>query len=80
MGAAGCAATLKRAGFSSFTYTVKSDEPKGTFLGTNPSGGAPKGSQIGLMVSQGPKKKEEPTPEPSASASPQEKVKEQPRR
>jgi len=80
MGAAGCAATLRRAGFSSFTYTVKSDEPKGTFLGTNPSGGAPKGSQIGLMVSQGPKKKEEPTPEPSASASPQEKVKEQPRR
>jgi len=80
MGAGSCAARLREAGFGSYTYSVASDKPKGTFLWTNPSGGAPKGSQIGLAISKGPKKVEEPTAEPSASASPSEEQKNKPRR
>lgn len=55
MGIASCASALRSAGFTTYTTYVDSDEPKGTFLGTDPSGSAPKFSQIGLKLSKGPK-------------------------
>ena len=64
MSASSCASVLRRAGFTTYTMQVDSDRPKGTFVGTSPSGSAPKYSQIGLMISKGPKKPE-PTETPT---------------
>ncbi len=60
MSADSCASVLRKAGFTTYKFQVESDKPKGTFVGTSPSGSAPKFSQIGLMISKGPKKKPEP--------------------
>ena len=71
MGAASCRATLEAAGFTTYSYYLDSDRPKGTFLGTYPSGSAATYSRIGLMFSNGPKGKDSketpaPTPKPTA--------------
>lgn len=70
MSAASCASLLRGAGFTTFTMNVDSDKPKGTFVGTSPSGAAPKYSQIALLISKGPKK--EPKPDPTETPEPPE--------
>ncbi len=55
-GVAACRAALRKAGFLSYESKVDSDEPKGAFVGLNPSGSAPKKSAIAIQVSNGPKK------------------------
>ncbi len=52
----GCAKALHKAGFSSYVDKVDSDAPKGSIVGLDPSGSAPKYSSIGINVSNGPKK------------------------
>ena len=51
-----CKKKLSKAGFAPFTTQVKSDAAKGTLVGTNPSGKAPKLSSIAIQISKGPKK------------------------
>jgi len=52
----GCTAVLTRAGFAVGTEDVFSDTvAKGGVMGTKPSGRAPKGSEIVIQVSKGPK-------------------------
>lgn len=72
MGVASCQALLREAGFTTYTTYIASDRPKGTFLGVTPSGSAPKFSQIGLLLSQGPKKKKssEETSQPAPAPAP----------
>ncbi len=66
MGASSCAAVLRRVGFTTYTVNVESERPKGTFVGTNPAGSAPKYSQIALLISKGPKVEKPPeTPSPT---------------
>lgn len=47
-------AALNKAGFATQTVRVDSDEPEGTFLGTDPSGKASLGVTVNLMISRGP--------------------------
>ena len=72
MGSGSCGSVLRRAGFTTYTTYIESEQPKGTFLGTSPSGSAPKFSQVGLLLSKGPKKVEpvEPTPTPTPTKPP----------
>ena len=56
----GCRRALDRAGFSSHLDEVESYEPKGTVLGTDPSGKAPKLSSVAIRVSDGKGKPPEP--------------------
>ncbi|MGC3954673.1 MAG: transglycosylase domain-containing protein [Propionicimonas sp.] len=51
-----CLKKLQDAGFPAYTIKVNSDAAKGTLVGTQPSGKAPKGSGIAVQVSKGPKK------------------------
>lgn len=60
-------AALEEAGFQTTRWGVYSDSPKGTFMGTSPSGSAVKFSTIRLKVSMGPRP---PEPTPSAPAPP----------
>ena len=53
MSLAGCRSVLARAGFASYVDKVKSKAKKGTVLGTDPSGRAPKLSAIAIRVSDG---------------------------
>jgi membrane peptidoglycan carboxypeptidase len=46
-------AALNKAGFATQTIRVTSDEPEGTFLGTDPSGKASLGATVSLMISRG---------------------------
>ena len=68
MSVGGCRKALERAGFSSHLDEVESPEPKGTVLGTDPSGKAPKLSSVAIKVSDGkgkkPEEKKEPEVEP----------------
>ncbi|MGB2766102.1 MAG: hypothetical protein WBC14_03330, partial [Propionicimonas sp.] len=56
--------TLESAGFTTYSFYVDSERPKGTFLGTSPSGSAAPYSRIGLMLSKGPEQ-DNPSPSPS---------------
>lgn len=63
-----CRSALERLGFSTHLDEVESPEPKGTVLGTDPSGKAPKLSSIAIRVSDGKGKKpeeEKPKDEPT---------------
>jgi membrane peptidoglycan carboxypeptidase len=51
-----CMRKLEKAGFTHYTSNVNSDAAKGTLVGTNPSGKAPKHSSIEIEISKGPKK------------------------
>ena len=51
-----CKRKLEKAGFTAYTSNVKSDAAKGTLVGTQPNGKAPKGSGIAIQISKGPKK------------------------
>ncbi len=50
-----CEKKLEKAGFSAYSIKVKSDAAKGTLVGTEPSGKAPKGSGVAIQISKGPK-------------------------
>lgn len=63
MTVSGCRRALDRAGFSSHLDEVESYEPKGTVLGTDPSGKAPKLSSVAIRVSDGKGKPPEPEPD-----------------
>jgi len=65
---AACRRALDRAGFSSHLSEVESPEPKGTVLGTDPSGKAPKLSSIAILISDG--KGEPPDPEAEEDGQP----------
>jgi len=67
MSVAGCRAALARAGFSSYVDQVESSAKKGTVVGTSPSGSAPKLSAIGIRVSDGSKKPDEPKADSGSS-------------
>ncbi|MFT3860281.1 transglycosylase domain-containing protein [Micropruina sp.] len=72
-----CRILLNRAGFNSYTDTIASNTPKGTYLGLNPSGVAVRGTSIRILISAGPvtkktekkddekKDDEKPTPKPT---------------
>ncbi len=49
----GCRAVLEDAGFSSFVSQVRSTAGKGTVVGTQPGGRAPKFSSVAILVSDG---------------------------
>ena len=73
LSASSCASVLRRAGFTTYTVRVESDEPVDTLVGLSPAGSAPKFSQIALLISKGPKKVEPsvaPTPTPTKPAKP----------
>ena len=55
----GCRSILLGAGFGSYTDTIASNAPKGTFLGISPSGVAVRGTSIRILISAGPAKKPE---------------------
>jgi membrane peptidoglycan carboxypeptidase len=60
--------TLSAAGFSAGAIQQKDSEaPKGTVLGTNPVGRAPKGSGVAVVVSSGVKPKPDPTESTNSS-------------
>ncbi len=63
MSIGGCRAALERAGFSSHLDEVESPEEKGTVLGTDPSGKAPKLSSVAIKISDGKGKKPDEEPE-----------------
>lgn len=50
----GCRAILLKAGFGSYTESIASNSPKGTFLGISPSGVAVRGTSIRILISSGP--------------------------
>ena len=49
-----CREVLANAGFSTRTVSTTNRRPKGTFLGISPTGTAPQGSTIRLLISSGP--------------------------
>jgi hypothetical protein len=56
MGPSSCAASLRAAGFSTYTTLQYSDTVgKGGLIGLTRSGSAGKGSAVGIIVSKGPK-------------------------
>ena len=68
---ASCKTILSRAGFVWTVVSVDSDSPKGTFLGTSPSGSAFYGQSILIQVSKGAKQQPKPStssPTPSTPA------------
>jgi membrane carboxypeptidase/penicillin-binding protein len=71
MSVGGCRGALARAGFSSHLDEVESPEPKGTVLGTDPAGKAPKLSSVAIKVSDGKgKQPEEEEPDDENPATP----------
>ena len=71
MSVGGCRGALGRAGFSSHLDEVESPEPKGTVLGTDPAGKAPKLSSVAIKVSDGKgKQPEEEEPDDENPATP----------
>lgn len=59
-GVSNCRTVLLNAGFGSYTDTIASNTPKGTFLGISPSGVAVRGTSIRILISAGPKKVKKP--------------------
>ena len=55
-----CKAVLANAGFNSYTDSIASNTPKGTFLGISPPGVAVRGTSIRILISSGPKPKPKP--------------------
>ncbi len=51
---ANCRTILANAGFGSYTDSIASNTPKGTFLGISPSGVAVRGTSIRILISSGP--------------------------
>ncbi|MDR1767864.1 MAG: penicillin-binding protein [Propionibacteriaceae bacterium] len=74
-----CKRRIEAAGFTWSVSTVDSDSPKGDFLGTSPSGTAPKGASITLRVSGGKSKaqKEKEAKEAAAKAKAEAEAKKQ---
>ena len=58
--------TLEAAGFTTTIFQVYDQSPAGTFLGTSPSGSAPRFSTIALRVSRGPDPSQPVSPPPVA--------------
>ena len=53
-GVPNCRTILANAGFGSYTDSIASNTPKGTFLGISPSGVAVRGTSIRILISSGP--------------------------
>lgn len=71
MGVSSCRATLASAGFGSYiTYDYSDTVPKGGLVGLNRYGSVPKGSEIGVVVSKGPKPAPKPTSTPTSTPTP----------
>ncbi|MGC3995649.1 MAG: transglycosylase domain-containing protein [Propionicimonas sp.] len=74
MGWSSCRAALSSAGFSSYvTYQYSDTVAKGGLIGLTRSGSVPKGSEIGVIVSKGPKPEPKPTSSPTPSTEPTRK-------
>jgi membrane peptidoglycan carboxypeptidase len=65
---------LAQAGFDGYVVEVSARSSQGTVVGTNPSGTAPKGSSVAILVSSGytPPPQTRPDPEPEEQAPPAE--------
>ncbi|MEA5052106.1 MAG: transglycosylase domain-containing protein [Propionicimonas sp.] len=75
-----CRSRLERAGFSSYLDEVDSAAAKGTVVGLDPSGKAPKLSSIAIKVSNGKKKEEPDKPKPDSDKPATEPPRRPPRR
>ncbi len=83
---ANCKTVLLNAGFGSYTDSIASNTPKGTFLGLSPAGVAVRGTSIRILISSGPapkpkpdkkddKPSDKPSDKPKPSPSPSKKKK-----
>jgi hypothetical protein len=71
MGPASCRAALRAVGFGSYyDYRYDDDVPRGGLIGLTRTGSAPKGTEIGILISRGPEEKPEEEEEPSPSPTP----------